>query len=87
LFQEYKKGQPFNENHLRPCPLLDNNGRLADIVHASGAYSTDMSSPEDVDALCAKCKKASENWTPVADRLWSESHKVAEPVIELEQVP
>lgn len=86
LFQEYKKGQPFNENHLRPCPLLDNNGRLADIVHASGAYSTDMSSPEDVDELCAKCKKASENWTPVADKLWAASQKAKEPVVEPEKV-
>jgi MoaA/NifB/PqqE/SkfB family radical SAM enzyme len=85
LFQEYRKGQPFNENHLRPCPLLDNNGRLAEIVHASGAYSTDMSSPEDVDELCAKCKQASENWAPVAERLWAESHK-EEAVLETEQI-
>jgi MoaA/NifB/PqqE/SkfB family radical SAM enzyme len=86
LFLEYRKGQPFNENHLRPCPLLDNNGRLADIVHASGAYSTDLSCPENVDALCAKCKQASENWAPVADRLWSESNKVEEPELETAQV-
>ncbi|MBG0784072.1 MAG: radical SAM protein [Anaerolineaceae bacterium] len=74
LFMEYGKGQPFNTNHLKPCPLLDNNGRLADIVHASGVHSTDLVSPEDVDELCAKCKKASENWAPVAERLWQENN-------------
>ena len=31
LFQAYKEGQPFNSNYLRPCPLLDNAGRLAEI--------------------------------------------------------
>ncbi len=24
LFMQYKENQPFNENHLRPCPVLDN---------------------------------------------------------------
>ena len=24
LFLEYRKGQPFNGNHLRPCPMLEN---------------------------------------------------------------
>ncbi len=24
LFIQYHKNQPFNDNHLRPCPLLDN---------------------------------------------------------------
>jgi MoaA/NifB/PqqE/SkfB family radical SAM enzyme len=28
LFMQYRKNQPFNENHLRPCPLLDNRERL-----------------------------------------------------------
>ncbi|NLO83904.1 MAG: radical SAM protein [Clostridiales bacterium] len=74
LFTAYKEGQPFNDNHLRPCPLLDNQGALADMVHASGAYSTDMAAKEDVDDLTAKCKTAAENWTPVADQLWTKSH-------------
>ena len=73
LFKEYHKGQPFNHNHLRPCPLLDNNGALAEMVHAAGAHSTDLAAPEDVDGLCAKCKKAAANWKPVADELWVES--------------
>lgn len=24
LFKLYRKGQPFNGNHLRPCPMLEN---------------------------------------------------------------
>ena len=73
LFQAYRQHQPFNENHLRPCPLLDNNGALAELVHASGAYSTDMAAAEDVDQLCAKCKEAAERWQPVADEIWNTS--------------
>ncbi|MEA5065859.1 MAG: radical SAM protein [Eubacteriales bacterium] len=75
LFMRYREGQPFNQNHLRPCPLLDNYGRLAEMVHASGAHSTDLAAPEDVDSLCGKCKGAAERWTPVADRLWRASRQ------------
>ena len=74
LFTAYKEGQPFNQNHLRPCPLLDNQGALADMVHRSGAHSTDMTKPEDVDELTAKCKEAADNWEVTADKLWCESH-------------
>jgi len=74
LFMQYHDNQPFNGNHLRPCPLLDNEGRLAELVHKSGAHSTDLTEPEDVDALCAKCKCAAECWAPVAERLWDASH-------------
>lgn len=71
LFMQYHDNQPFNHNHLRPCPLLDNHGRLAEMVEQSQAYSTDMQNPEDVHHLTAKCKDAAENWAPVADRLWN----------------
>ncbi len=70
LFMAYRAGQPFNENHLRPCPLLDNPGALAQMVEASGAHSTDLQSPEDVRILTAKCQSTAENWAAVADELW-----------------
>ena len=71
---EYHKNQPFSSNYLRPCPLLDNQGRLAEMVENSGAKSTDIKKPEDVRSLTEKCIPAADNWDPVADRLWQESH-------------
>lgn len=73
LFMQYYHQQPFNDNHLRPCPLLDNKGRLAELVEKSGAVSTDLQNPENVHDLCAKCEKAADAWAPVAKRLWNES--------------
>ena len=70
LFKAYRAGQPFSSNYLRPCPLLDNPGALAGMVEDSGAYSTDMESPEDVEILSEKCRGPAENWEPVADELW-----------------
>ena len=74
LFSEYAKSQPFSPNYLRPCPLLDNKGALAKMVHDSDADSTDLSAKEDVDDLCAKCADAADNWKPVADSIWQKTH-------------
>lgn len=73
LFMEYRRSQPFNHDMLRPCPLLDNPPRLAQMVKKSGAKSTDLVHPEDADQLCSKCVAAAKNWAPVADDIWKTS--------------
>ncbi len=73
LFRAYHDGQPFNENHLRPCPMLENPQKLREIIEKTGARSTDLMSPESVGHLCAKCDKYAENWTPKAEELWNSS--------------
>lgn len=75
LFMAYHDGQPFNENMFRPCPMLENPGKLQEMVEKSGARSTDMQSPEPVENLTKKCQPYAENWTPTAGRLWSCSPK------------
>lgn len=72
LFMSYRRRQPFNENHLRPCPLLDNPTNLVEIVEESGAESTDLEYKECVRDLCAKCKDAALRWSDVADELWED---------------
>lgn len=78
LFMEYRKGQPFNRNHLRPCPMLENPEILQEIVHKTNACSTDLESPETVEHLCDKCTKYAGNWAPVAEEIWNKKeHKEA----------
>ncbi len=72
LFMAYKEGQPFNCNHLMPCPMLENPEKLRDIVHATGAHSTDLISEESVENLCAKCSSYSEEWRLRAEEIWAE---------------
>ncbi|MCT4543717.1 MAG: radical SAM protein [Vallitalea sp.] len=77
LFQQYKKYQPFNQNMLRPCPLLDNPYMLKKMVHDSGAKSTQPIDRENVDDLTNKTKEVAEKWGPVADEIWEQSYKCA----------
>ncbi len=71
LFMAYRRSQPFNDNMLRPCPVLDNPGRLTQIVEESGARSTDLESPERACDYCNRCVPAAEKWALVADELWN----------------
>ena len=71
LFMAYHDGQPFNENMLRPCPMLENPEILRDMVKRTGAKSTDLQSPESVDHLCGKCDSYAACWKGTADALWN----------------
>lgn len=72
LFMAYHDNQPFNDNHLRPCPMLENPEILQRLVKETGAVSTDLQSPESAEHLCGKCEGYASSWKPVADRLWQE---------------
>ena len=75
IFMAYHDGQPFNDNMLRPCPMLENPEKLRAMVKAADAKSTDYEAPESVDTLCGRCKSYAENWKPQADFLWEQCGK------------
>ena len=75
MMMAYHRNQPFNENMLRPCPMLENPQKLREMVATAGAHSTDLQSPESAEHLCSKCDHYAEHWKPVADKLWEENRK------------
>ena len=75
LFMAYHDGQPFNQNMLRPCPMLENPECLQCMVQKSDAHSTDLQSPESAEHLCEKCAPYAQNWAPAAERLYPEAKK------------
>ena len=72
IFMAYHDNMPFNDNMLRPCPMLENPERLRKMVADSGAHSTDPLSPETAEHLCRKCDQYAAHWTPEAEKLWAE---------------
>ena len=70
LFQAYHDNQPFNDNMLRPCPMLENPEILRRLVAETGAVNTDYMNTESADHLCGKCTHYAECWKPKADELW-----------------
>lgn len=73
LFMSYYHNQPFNDNHLRPCPMLENPEYLRRMIKQTGAKSTDLENQEGVEHLCAKCDKFAAAWKEQADKLWAEN--------------
>lgn len=70
LFQTYRASQPYNRNHFRPCPMLENPYYLQDIVARTGAKSTNQESYESAEHLCGKCYDYAREWAPVAEETW-----------------
>lgn len=73
IMMAYHDNQPFNENMLRPCPMLENPEKLEMMVNQTKAHSTDLQSPETVEHLCPKCKNYASNWQETANRLWNKN--------------
>ena len=77
LFMAYHKGQPFNRNHLRPCPMLENPQTLRQMVKSTGAHGTNAEAEETAEHLCAKCDDYAREWGKEADRIWAaQEHKI-----------
>ena len=70
LFMAYHNNQPFNDNMLRPCPMLENPEYLRQMVKETKAENTDYQSFESVDHLCDKTVEYAKNWKPTAEKLW-----------------
>ena len=73
LFMAYYHNQPFNDNQLRPCPMLENPEYLRKIIAETKAESTDLIEKESAEELTAKTEKFAEEWAPVAEKLWKEN--------------
>ncbi len=72
IFMAYKKRQPFSDNMLRPCPVLDNPGAIKRMVNETGAKSTDIANPETVEELFSKTVDVAKLWKPTADKMAAE---------------
>lgn len=73
IFMAYHDNMPFNDNMLRPCPMLENPEFIQKMVKETGAHSTDPMSPESVEHLCSKTCGYAECWKSKADELWKEN--------------
>ena len=75
IFMKYYENQPFNGNHLKPCPMLENPDILGEMVKESGARSTDLVEKESPEQLRKKTAEAAAQWAPVAERIWNDPNE------------
>lgn len=72
FFARFRAAQPFSENPLRPCPLIDVPEAIEEAVISSGAHSTELSSPENVRDFTNKVRSFARIWEKEADAIYRE---------------
>ncbi|MDK2835800.1 MAG: hypothetical protein PWP21_577 [Thermosediminibacterales bacterium] len=76
LFTAFQKRQPFCENHLRPCPIIDTPNTLKEIVTESGAHplypGADAVISKDINTIL---NKRAAQWAQVSDTIWDKKLK------------
>jgi predicted lipoprotein len=81
LFAAFQRRQPFNPNHLRPCPIIDNPAALRAIVAESGARPTHEGAEAVLEGTTAAyLDRRAAQWAAVADNLWRAA-RCSEPAV------
>jgi len=85
IFQSYRAHYPWNDNMLQPCPMLENPDILPEMVHESGAKSTQYTAEESVETLHDRVAGYAKEWAPEANKLWLEEHPTGKKVYDFEE--
>lgn len=73
IFKAYQKRQPFSDNMLRPCPLIDAPEKLREIVAESGAKPTHEGADSVLyDVHAATLDRVAAAWKEKADEKWAQ---------------
>jgi MoaA/NifB/PqqE/SkfB family radical SAM enzyme len=74
FFMAFRKRQPYTENHLRPCSIIDNPYILRDIVAETGAYPTHDGAETIISCLAIPLDKYASEYKEIADKVWEEEY-------------
>ncbi len=78
IFAAYQKRQPFSDNLLRPCPIIDVPQALRDIVKESGAHPThDGADGLFLEENARVLDEKAALWQRKADEIWHQTHQQA----------
>ncbi len=70
LFKAMQKRQPFSENYLMPCPIIDHPQILRDIVAESGAHPTHEDAENLIKGdIADELDKISSSWRKEAEKI------------------
>ncbi len=74
LFRAIRKRQPHNENHLRPCMIIDNPERYREVIEETHPYFTHPGAEEVVTTMKEEMDAYAARFAVFADRVWREEY-------------
>ena len=72
FFAEIRKRQPYDDNLLRPCMIIDVPEVLREVVAVCGAHPTHIGADAVIHELARDMDRYSESYHELADRKWEE---------------
>jgi hypothetical protein len=74
LFRAIRKRQPHNENHLRPCMIIDNPHIYREIIEETKPYFTHKGAEEVVTKMKDDLDQYAARFGVFADQVWREEY-------------
>ena len=74
LFKAIRNSQPHNENHLRPCMIIDNPHIYREIIEKTKPYFTHKGAEEVVTKMKAEMDAYAARFGAFADKVWREEY-------------
>lgn len=69
FLRKFRAAQPFTDNPLRSCPMIDSPDSIVKLVRDGGAHSTHYAAPESAEDFAVKTSPNAEQWKPVSEKL------------------
>jgi MoaA/NifB/PqqE/SkfB family radical SAM enzyme len=74
FFKSLRGKQIQNDNHLRPCCIIDNPHFLRDAVSEGGAYATHNGAETMITSLAGSLDEYGSSYRKIADKAWKEEY-------------
>jgi MoaA/NifB/PqqE/SkfB family radical SAM enzyme len=88
FFRAIQTRQPFSDNLLRPCMLIDEPHVIRDIVHSTGAWPTHLGADDLITSYAEAIDAYSKGFKAIADPVWETMRRgAAEEAEEADTMP
>jgi MoaA/NifB/PqqE/SkfB family radical SAM enzyme len=77
FFKAIRSRQPYSQNLLRPCMIIDNPSVLREVVKEGNAHPTHTGAETIINDLSENLDKYAAEYASLADPVWNKSQKVA----------
>lgn len=82
FFKAIRARQPYDDNLLRPCMLIDNTDVAREVVSREGAHPTHPGADDLFTSLAAPLDAYAAHFKEIADRAWAEEPRANSPRAE-----
>ncbi|MFP3927469.1 MAG: radical SAM protein [Desulfobacteraceae bacterium] len=74
LFRDIRRRQPHNQNHLRPCMIIDNPHVMREVIQCNRPYFTHEGAEEIYTEKAPLMDEYASRYGELAERIWAEEY-------------